>query len=74
MSDLNTTIINSVKKMEGEISEIKQILLKLQEKFDSQFGPAMTQDDMSAMQRSVAEQTGRTNTFPFVSVIILISL
>ena len=64
MSDINATLANSVKKIERDDAEMKQMLLKLQAQFSNQFSPVVTGDQVDAMQQSLMEQTGKTCLSP----------
>ncbi|OAD74355.1 hypothetical protein PHYBLDRAFT_144803 [Phycomyces blakesleeanus NRRL 1555(-)] len=57
MSDINTTLINSVRKIEIDIVKIKQMVRMLQDQFSKQFVPAVSAKDLSIMQQSIIEQT-----------------
>ncbi|OAD76889.1 hypothetical protein PHYBLDRAFT_165387 [Phycomyces blakesleeanus NRRL 1555(-)] len=43
MSDINTTLLNSIQKIEVDLAEIKQALRELQRQFSNQFAPALTE-------------------------------
>ncbi|OAD67249.1 hypothetical protein PHYBLDRAFT_63756 [Phycomyces blakesleeanus NRRL 1555(-)] len=57
MSDINTTLINSVRKIEIDIAEIKQMVRILQDQFSKQFAPTVSAEDLSTMQQSIIEQS-----------------
>ncbi|OAD65298.1 hypothetical protein PHYBLDRAFT_71032 [Phycomyces blakesleeanus NRRL 1555(-)] len=56
MSDINTTLINSVRKIEIDIAEIKQMVHMLQDQFSKQFAPTVSAKDISTMQQNIIEQ------------------
>ncbi|OAD65798.1 hypothetical protein PHYBLDRAFT_175760 [Phycomyces blakesleeanus NRRL 1555(-)] len=57
MSDINTTLLNSIQKIEVDLAEIKQTLRKLQRQFSNQFAPAVSAEDLTTMQQSIIEQS-----------------
>ncbi|OAD72689.1 hypothetical protein PHYBLDRAFT_73094 [Phycomyces blakesleeanus NRRL 1555(-)] len=57
MSDINTTLLNSIQKIEVDLAEIKQALRKLQRQFSNQFVPAVSAEDLTTMQQSIIEQS-----------------
>ncbi|KAL0075367.1 hypothetical protein J3Q64DRAFT_1701032 [Phycomyces blakesleeanus] len=57
MSDINTTLINSVRKIEIDIAEIKQMVRMLQDQFSKQFAPTVSTKDISTMQQNIIEQS-----------------
>ncbi|OAD79077.1 hypothetical protein PHYBLDRAFT_164158 [Phycomyces blakesleeanus NRRL 1555(-)] len=57
MSDINTTLLNSIQKIEVDLAEIKQALRKLQRQFSNQFAPAVSAEDLTTMQQSIIEQS-----------------
>ncbi|KAL0095698.1 hypothetical protein F4703DRAFT_1789351 [Phycomyces blakesleeanus] len=57
MSDINTTLINSVRKIEIDITDIKQMVRMLQDQFSKQFAPTVSAEDLSTMQQSIIEQS-----------------
>ncbi|KAL0082353.1 hypothetical protein F4703DRAFT_1795384 [Phycomyces blakesleeanus] len=56
-SYINTTLINSVRKIEIDIAEIKQMVHMLQDQFSKQFAPTVSAEDLSTMQQSIIEQS-----------------
>ncbi|OAD80873.1 hypothetical protein PHYBLDRAFT_138426 [Phycomyces blakesleeanus NRRL 1555(-)] len=56
MSDINTTL-NSIQKIEVDLTEIKQALCELQRQFSNQFAPAVSAEDLTTMQQSIIEQS-----------------
>ncbi|OAD68527.1 hypothetical protein PHYBLDRAFT_63558 [Phycomyces blakesleeanus NRRL 1555(-)] len=59
MSDINTTLINSVRKIEIDIAKIKQMVHMLQDQFSKQFAPAVSAEDLSTVQQSIIKQSGK---------------
>ncbi|OAD67730.1 hypothetical protein PHYBLDRAFT_72141 [Phycomyces blakesleeanus NRRL 1555(-)] len=57
MFDNNTTLLNSIQKIEIDLSEIKQALRKLQRQFSNRFAPAVSMEDLTTMQQSIIEQS-----------------
>ncbi|OAD66779.1 hypothetical protein PHYBLDRAFT_152046 [Phycomyces blakesleeanus NRRL 1555(-)] len=57
MSDINTTLLNSIQKIEVDLAEIKQALRELQRQFSNQFAPAVSVEDLTTMQQSIIEQS-----------------
>ncbi|OAD71786.1 hypothetical protein PHYBLDRAFT_170441 [Phycomyces blakesleeanus NRRL 1555(-)] len=57
MSDINTTLLNSIQKIEVDLAEIKQALRELQRQFSNQFVPAVSAEDLTTMQQSIIEQS-----------------
>ncbi|OAD67592.1 hypothetical protein PHYBLDRAFT_73285 [Phycomyces blakesleeanus NRRL 1555(-)] len=57
MSDINTTLLNSIQKIEVDLAEIKQALRELQRQFSNQFAPAVSAEDLTTMQQSIIEQS-----------------
>ncbi|OAD71997.1 hypothetical protein PHYBLDRAFT_169906 [Phycomyces blakesleeanus NRRL 1555(-)] len=57
MSDINTTLLNSIQKIEVDLAEIKQALHELQRQFSNQFSPAVSAEDLTTMQQSIIEQS-----------------
>ncbi|KAI9003756.1 hypothetical protein CLU79DRAFT_841400, partial [Phycomyces nitens] len=57
MSDMNTTLINSVRKVERDVAEIKQMLRTLQDQFSKQFAPMINDEELNTMQQSIVEQS-----------------
>ncbi|OAD66167.1 hypothetical protein PHYBLDRAFT_175461 [Phycomyces blakesleeanus NRRL 1555(-)] len=57
MSDINTTLLNSIQKIEVDLAEIKQALRELQRQFSNQFAPAFSAEDLTTMQQSIIEQS-----------------
>ncbi|KAL0095472.1 hypothetical protein F4703DRAFT_1923137 [Phycomyces blakesleeanus] len=57
MSDINTTLINSVRKIEIDIAKIKQMVRMLQNQFSKQFAPAVSVKELNIMQQSIIEQS-----------------
>ncbi|KAL0096992.1 hypothetical protein J3Q64DRAFT_1828088 [Phycomyces blakesleeanus] len=57
MSDINTTLINSVRKIEIDIAKIKQMVHMLQDQFSKQFAPAVSAEDLSTVQQSIIKQS-----------------
>ncbi|OAD65388.1 hypothetical protein PHYBLDRAFT_176155 [Phycomyces blakesleeanus NRRL 1555(-)] len=57
MSDINTTLLNSIQKIEVSLAEIKQALHELQRQFSNQFAPAVSVEDLTTMQQSIIEQS-----------------
>ncbi|OAD74818.1 hypothetical protein PHYBLDRAFT_61131 [Phycomyces blakesleeanus NRRL 1555(-)] len=57
MSDINTTLLNSIQKIEVDLAEIKQALRELQRQFSNQFAPAVSVKDLTIMQQSIIEQS-----------------
>ncbi|OAD81283.1 hypothetical protein PHYBLDRAFT_138830 [Phycomyces blakesleeanus NRRL 1555(-)] len=57
MSNINTTLLNSIQKIEIDLAEIKQALRELQKQFSNQFAPAVSAEDLTTMQQSIIEQS-----------------
>ncbi|OAD75200.1 hypothetical protein PHYBLDRAFT_72036 [Phycomyces blakesleeanus NRRL 1555(-)] len=57
MSNINTTLLNSIQKIEVDLAEIKQALRELQRQFSNQFVPAVSAEDLTTMQQSIIEQS-----------------
>ncbi|OAD67125.1 hypothetical protein PHYBLDRAFT_151726 [Phycomyces blakesleeanus NRRL 1555(-)] len=57
MSDINITLINSVRKIEIDIAKIKQMVRMLQNQFSKQFAPAVSVEELNIMQQNIIEQT-----------------
>ncbi|KAL0091144.1 hypothetical protein F4703DRAFT_1791087 [Phycomyces blakesleeanus] len=57
MSHINTTLINSIRKIEIDIAKIKQMVHMLQDQFRKQFAPAVSAEDLSTVQQSIIKQS-----------------
>ncbi|KAG2194261.1 hypothetical protein INT47_009671 [Mucor saturninus] len=57
MSDINTTLINSVKKVERDVADIKQMLHSLQDQFNNQFGSKINEEEVNVIQQGIMEQS-----------------
>ncbi|OAD74311.1 hypothetical protein PHYBLDRAFT_167726 [Phycomyces blakesleeanus NRRL 1555(-)] len=57
MSDINTTLLNSIQKIEVDLAEIKQALREFQRQFSNQFAPAVSAEYLTTMQQSIIEQS-----------------
>ncbi|OAD77051.1 hypothetical protein PHYBLDRAFT_165542 [Phycomyces blakesleeanus NRRL 1555(-)] len=57
MSDINTTLLNSIQNIEVDLAEIKQALREIQRQFSNQFAPAVSAEDLTTMQQSIIEQS-----------------
>ncbi|OAD71544.1 hypothetical protein PHYBLDRAFT_147290 [Phycomyces blakesleeanus NRRL 1555(-)] len=64
MSNINTTLINSMQKIEVVIVEIDQSLRELQKQFSKQFSKQFVQTvsakDLNTMQQIIIEQSEQT--------------
>ncbi|OAD74320.1 hypothetical protein PHYBLDRAFT_73957 [Phycomyces blakesleeanus NRRL 1555(-)] len=50
MCDINTTLLNSIQKIEVDLAEIKQALREFQRQFSNQFAPAVSAEYLTTMQ------------------------
>ncbi|KAI7865047.1 uncharacterized protein EV154DRAFT_572290 [Mucor mucedo] len=57
MSDMNIALTNSVRKIELDVTEIKQMLAALSDQFKNQFAPNITDEDVNMIQKSIVEQS-----------------
>ncbi|KAI7890120.1 uncharacterized protein EV154DRAFT_564751 [Mucor mucedo] len=57
MSDMNIAVTNLVRKIELDVTEIKQILAAVSDQFKNQFLPNITDEDVNMIQKSIVKQS-----------------
>ncbi|KAI7870903.1 uncharacterized protein EV154DRAFT_607559 [Mucor mucedo] len=57
MSDMNILVTNSVRKIELDVTDIKQMLAALSDQFKNQFSLNITDQDVNMIQKSIVKQS-----------------
>ncbi|OAD76926.1 hypothetical protein PHYBLDRAFT_142433 [Phycomyces blakesleeanus NRRL 1555(-)] len=64
MFDINTTLINSVRKIEIDIAKINQMVRMLQDQFSKQFAPAVSAEDLTLKRVVESVKSSQFTEYP----------